>query len=334
MSTTTTTAAATKTPDHPLQYLPIGLFGSVMGLSGLSAAWRLAHAHSGAPEWIAQAVGAVAVAVFVALLVAYSVKAIASPAAVRAEFRHPIAGNLFGTLIISLLLLPLIIAPMALRAAQALWTVGAIAMIVFAWRIVDRWMNDVQQPEHATPAWIVPVVGMLDVPLAMPVLDLPAEVQIVRLLGLAVGLFFSIPLFTLILGRLIFQPQMPPPLQPTLLILLAPFSVGVSSDFVTVGRIDTFALALFLLALFMLAVLVGRLRFLRRCCPFRVTWWAVSFPLASIAVAAFRVAEAYPGAATTGLAWALLLASSGVMAWLLVRTLTGVVRGELKALST
>ena len=111
MSTTTTTATSTKTSEHPLQYLPIGLFGSVMGLSGLSSAWRLAHAHSGAPEWIAQAVGAVAVAVFVALLIAYAVKAIASPAAVRAEFRHPIAGNLFGTLIISFLLLPLIVAP-------------------------------------------------------------------------------------------------------------------------------------------------------------------------------------------------------------------------------
>jgi tellurite resistance protein len=29
-----------------LEYLPIGLFGSVMGLTGLSVAWKLAHARS------------------------------------------------------------------------------------------------------------------------------------------------------------------------------------------------------------------------------------------------------------------------------------------------
>jgi tellurite resistance protein len=325
--------ATVPVPQQPLHYLPIGLFGGVMGLSGLSLAWHLAHAHAGAPEWISQAVGAIAVLAFVALLIAYGTKAILSPAATRAEFRHPIAGNLFGTLIISCLLVPMILAPVSLLLARALWVVGAVAMVVYAWTMVDRWMTETQKPEHATPAWIVPMVGMLDVPLAMPMLDLPLEIQFLRLLALAVGLFFAVPLFTLILGRLMFQPQMPPALQPTLLILLAPFSVGVSTYAVAVGRIDQFAFALYLLALFVLAVLVGRLRFLLRCCPFRVGWWAVSFPLASISIAAFRVADAFPGVASNGVAWALLLGSSGVMAWMLVRTLSGVFRGELKALT-
>lgn len=330
MSTPLTAAAPAAT--HPLQSLPIGLFGAVMGLSGLSSAWRLAHVHAGAPEWISQAVGAIAVLAFVVLLVAYATKAIVWPAAARAEFRHPIAGNLFGTLIISFLLVPMIVAPVALWLARGLWAVGAMAMILFAWLIVDRWINDVQQPEHATPAWIVPVVGLLDVPLAMPSLELPGELQFLRLLGLSVGLFFAVPIFTLVLGRLIFQPPLPPALQPTLLILLAPFSVGVSTYVVAVGGVDMFAQALFLLALFIFAVLVGRLRFLLRCCPFRVGWWAVSFPLSSLVIAAFRVALATPGMATDGLAWTLLLGSSLVMAWMLVRTLSGVLRGELKNL--
>ena len=124
------------------------------------------------------------------------------------------------------------------------------------------------------------------------------------------------------------------PLQPSLLILLAPFSVGVSTYFVALGHIDPFAPALFMLAMFVLAVLVGRLRFLLRCCPFRVGWWAMRFPLASIAIASFRVADAFPGKAMDGLAWALLLGSSALMGWMLVRTLSGVLRGELKALTT
>ena len=176
-------------PGRPmLEYLPVGLFGSVMGLTGLSVAWRLAHGLFGTPEWIALLVGVLAVVAFVLLLAAYGVKLATAPAAVRAEFHHPIAGNLFGTILISLLLLPILLAPVALRLAQVLWTVGAIGMVLFAWLIVSRWMSDRQQVAHATPAWIIPLVGMLDVPLALPVLGLP-PVHGVMVLALAVGLF-------------------------------------------------------------------------------------------------------------------------------------------------
>ena len=34
-----------------LEYIPVGLFGSVMGLTGLSIAWRLARERYGLPEW-------------------------------------------------------------------------------------------------------------------------------------------------------------------------------------------------------------------------------------------------------------------------------------------
>ena len=80
-----------------LDYLPVGLFGSVMGLTGLSVAWRLAQAQYGIPGWIPQVIAALAVLVFVALLIGYAIKLATAPEAVRIEFRHPIAGNnLFG----------------------------------------------------------------------------------------------------------------------------------------------------------------------------------------------------------------------------------------------
>ncbi|QXQ08450.1 alpha/beta fold hydrolase [Sphingosinicellaceae bacterium] len=70
-------------------------------------------------------------------------------------------------MIISLLLLPIVIAPVALRLAQVMWIVGAALMLGFAWLVIDRWMGSRQQVAHSTPAWIVPVVGLLDVPLAL-----------------------------------------------------------------------------------------------------------------------------------------------------------------------
>ena len=189
------TADAGTAARKTLDYMPVGLFGSVMGLTGLSVAWRLAHARFGVPDGIADGVGAVAVLAFVALSLAYGVKLVTAPKAVRMEFEHPIAGNLFGTILISLLLLPIILHPFSLTLARIVWVVGAAGMVTFAWLIVSRWMSDRQQIAHATPAWIIPVVGLLDVPLALPYLDLP-QLHLLMVLGLAVGLFFAVPLFT------------------------------------------------------------------------------------------------------------------------------------------
>jgi tellurite resistance protein len=316
-----------------LEYLPISLFGSIMGLTGLSVAWNLAHTLFGMPLWVSEVIAAVSVVAFVALIIAYGVKACSAPDKVLLEFRHPIAGNLFGTLLISILLLPIVIAPVCLVAARILWAAGAAGTALFAWTMVSRWMSDRQQTAHATPAWIVPVVGMLEVPLALPSLGLPPLPE-VMILSLAVGLFFAVPLFTLIFSRLVFEAPMPDALQPTLLILVAPFSVGFSSYVITVGRIDLFAQSLYFLMLFVLAVLFGRLRLLRRCCPFRVSWWAVSFPLAASAIAALKFAAFDPNWFTTGVAWILLALGTVTIAGLLVRTLTGVVQGKLKSLSS
>jgi tellurite resistance protein len=316
-----------------LDYLPVGLFGSVMGLTGLSVAWRLAHARYGAPEWIAVSIGVVAMAAFALIVLGYGVKLATAPGAVAAEFRHPIAGNLFGTFLISLLLLPIVLAPYSLMSAQILWGCGAVGMLLFAWLIVSRWISDRQQVAHATPVWIIPVVGLLDIPLALPSLGLP-PMHGLMVLALAVGLFFAVPLFTLVFSRLLFEPPMPDALQPSLLILVAPFAVGYSTYTVTTGQSDLFSQALYMLTLFMLAVLLGRLRSLGSCCPFRVAWWAVSFPLAASAIAALRFAHTEPGWITDAIAILLLGLATLAIGGLLVRTLIGIVKGDLRTLSS
>ena len=330
------TVAQVAREQSQLDYLPIGLFGSVMGLTGLSVAWRLALARYGGPAWlvpVAPTIGIIAIVAFAATLAGYAVKALTAFDAVRAEFRHPIAGNLFGTAIISLLLLPIVLAPYSLILARANWVAGAIGMILFAWLIVSRWMRDRQQVAHATPAWIIPVVGLLDVPLALPALGLP-PMQGLVVFALAVGLFFTVPLFTLIFSRLVFEPPLPDSLKPSLLILVAPFAVGYSTYLTTAGRHDLFAEALYMLTLFVLAVLLGQLRHLPLCCPFRVSWWAVSFPLAASAIAALRFAAAEPGFITDTIALALLALATLVITTLLARTLWGLARGELRSLSS
>jgi tellurite resistance protein len=329
---TANTAAVSATRPTTLSYLPVGMFGSVMGLAGLSIAWHLAHQRLGAPAWIGTAIGAVAVLDFIVLAIAYGIKAVSGFAAVRAEFTHPVAGNLFGTPLISLLLLPFVLADHSLALARLAWVLGAVGMTVFAWAIVIRWISVRHTGAQVAPTWIVPVVGMLDVPLAVPLLQWDG-LHGVMVFGLAVGLFFALPLLTMLLTRLAMEDPLPPPLQPSLLIVLAPFAVGFSAYVATSGRIDGFAQGLYMVMLFLLPVLLGRLRHLPHCSPFRVSWWAASFPLAASAVAALRYAAWADGAATDAIAVAVLAIASLVIAVFVVQTVAGIARGRLRELS-
>lgn len=311
-----------------LANLPVGLFGSVMSVTALAVAWRLAHMRYGAPERIAPAIAAVAVVAFVLVILGYAIKLVTAFAAVRDEFRHPIARNLFGTVLISLLQLPIVLEPYAHLLAQIMWMAGAVGMAFFAWLVVSRWMTGRQHVSHATPALLIPVVGVLSIPLALPTLGLP-NLHGLMVAALAIGLFFGVLIFALIFWRLLFERPLPAALKPSLLILAAPFATGYSNYTLTVGPADVFAEALFVLTLFLLAVLIGQLRDLPLCCPFHVSWWSVSFPLASCSVAALRFANARPGGITDAVALALLLLATGVVAWLLVSTILELRMGGL-----
>jgi tellurite resistance protein len=101
-----------------LGYLPVASFGAVMGLAGLSIAWRQAHAYFSTPLWIAQFVAAIAIMSFIVLTAASAIKSVTSWDKVRDEFAHPVAGNLFATPLISLLLLPIVLAEFSLPIAR------------------------------------------------------------------------------------------------------------------------------------------------------------------------------------------------------------------------
>lgn len=316
-----------------LQPLPIGLFGSVMGLMGLSISWRLAAAQLGWGAEVSDVIAVLAVVVFIALALAYGLKAMMFWVTVRSEFKHPIAGNLFGTVWISLLLLPIELVRVLPEAARVVWGVGAVCMLVFAWVTINRWLSNRQQWVHATPPWIIPVVGLLDLPLALPSLGMSVPHELAWL-ALSVGLFFMVPLFTLIFARLVFEEALPDSLKPSLMILLAPFVVGASAVIAVMGQVNDLAEGLYLAGVFLFIVLLGQLRHLLSCCPFRVSWWAVSFPLAALSIAAQRYAMAMPSVMAQGLATSFWVLATAVIAWLFVRTLWGLMRGELRTLSS
>jgi tellurite resistance protein len=305
-----------------LDSLPVGLFGSVIGVAGLSVAWQLAHARYGTPEYIAVAIAVVALAAFALMLGAYVIKTATAFASAREEYRHPVVANLFGTILIGLMQLPIVLGPFAHRLAQILWMLGAGGAVLLVVITCRHWVaNRRQRP--IGPACMIPIVGVLNMPLAAPGLGLP-HMHELMIAALVVGLLMSMPVFALIAAHLLVAPHLPAALRPSVLILVAPFAVGCSAYTVTLDRIDIFAEMLFTANMLLLVILIGQLRFLHASCPFRLSWWSVGFPLAASAVAALRLATARPDILTDAIALTLLALATLVISWLLVRTLADI----------
>ncbi len=310
------------------EHVPVGLFGAAIGLSGLCLAWRMAHSLLGAPAVVGEAVGFLAVVVFGVVTLSYLARCFWFPDKVRAELQHPVKGSLFGTVPISVLLLAAVVRPYAPRLAAAIWLVGAIAMTAFTGYTVYRWMNHRQQVKQVTPTWFIPVAGSLSVPVMGATLPLSGARELSQL-SLAVGLILAFVLFTLVFARLVFAEPLAPPAQPTLMILVAPFAVGFSAYVPLNGRIDLFATLLLYFALLLLAVLLRKMPFLVKCCPFRVAWWAVGFPLAAAAMATMRYASQSRGSYTQLLAGLVLAISTAAIGVIFYTTLVRLWKGGL-----
>ncbi|MBC7291989.1 MAG: C4-dicarboxylate ABC transporter, partial [Actinotalea sp.] len=160
-----------------LEHLPVTFFAVVMGLGGLALAWLRAADVLGAPSAVGVVLFWVATTVYAAILVAYLLKLVRHPAAVRAEIAHPVRIAFVPTVSIGLLLLAAAGRAVVPGVATALWWVGAAAQLVLTLAVINAW---IQRPVfamvHVSPAWFIPVVGNLVVPLAGASLA-PAEVS-------------------------------------------------------------------------------------------------------------------------------------------------------------
>ena len=305
--------------------LPVNLFASVMSLSGLALAWRLAHGKLGVPGLVGEAIGAFAAAVFVLLALGYLVKLIRHPDAVHAEFHHPVAGNFFGTIVISILLLAAVAEPYSASAAHAIWTVGALATFALCYVVVSRLLKGQVDVSHAAPAWLIPCVATLDIPVAGGHMAMAWAPEL-NLFAAAVGTVLAVMLLALIFSRLVHRDPLASAMTPSLMILTAPFPVGFLAYANIVG-IDRFAGLLFYFGLFLFLVLAPKV--FRLSIKFSAAWWAVGFPVTALVNAAIKYAEFRASTPLWILATVLLVMLSVALAVLTLRTLLIVLNGKL-----
>lgn len=270
-----------------LENFPVPFFAVVMGLAGLTLALHAAEGALGLGAGVSTAVFWLTVLTGAGIAGLYTLKALRHPQAVAHEWHHPVRLAFFPAISISLILLATASYSLSPGAAHVLWLAGMALQGVLTIAVVSGWISArAFQTGHLTPAWFIPAVGNV----LVPIIGVPLGYVELSWYFMAVGLLFWIVLLTLVMNRLIFHDPMPGKLQPTLVILIAPPAVAFLSWLRLTGEVDAFARLLINMAyLFTLIVAVNLPRLVRL--PFALSFWALSFPFAAVTIASFRFAD-------------------------------------------
>lgn len=312
-------------PEPRLAHFPVAIFSTVMGMAGLTIAWLKARHLGGAPAAVGEALRWATTLLYLFLLTVYAAKLARHPGAVAAERAHPVRLNFFPAISIGAILLAIAWAPAAPGIARWLWGAGTVLHLAFTLNAMSSWIHHTHYDiKHANPAWFIPVVGNILVPV-VGVRFAPADVS---WFFFSIGLVFWLVLMTIVLYRLFFHEPLPARLTPTLFILIAPPAVGFLSYVGLADGLDAFARILYFTGLFLTLLLAtNALRFFRL--PFFISAWAYSFPLAAMTLAAFEMGARSGSAFHAGLAWVLLAALTAVVTVLVARTLLAASRGQI-----
>jgi tellurite resistance protein len=309
-----------------LEHLPVTFFAILMGLFGLALALHAAAGSYAVAEPAARAVLWLGLVAFVVVAALYLAKAIRYPKAVAAEWHHPVKLAFFPTITISLLLMATAIHGYRPDIAEPLWIAGTLGQGVLTIAVISGWISHrAFEVGHLTPAWFIPAVGNVIVPLA----GAPMGWEETSWLFFSAGLMFWVILLVLVFNRLIFHAPIPGRLFPTLVILIAPPAVAfVGYLRLTGGGIDAFAHILIDSAYVFAALVLVQVPKLMKL-PFALSWWALSFPLAALSVASFVYGRAVGNAVHLGVGLVVLAALIVVVAGLLFRTALAISRDEI-----
>jgi len=303
-----------------LSNFPISFFSMVMGLAGLTIAWQKAQHTFGVDLSINPFFITLTTSVFVVLLLVYIAKYKLSYEAVLTEFENPIKLHFFPTISISLLLISIAFLPFDQSISLPIWVAGSTVHLMFTLYIINAWIHHEHfEVQHLNPAWFIPAVGNVIVPITGVQLGFIE----ISWFFFSIGMLFWVILLTIIFNRVMFHNPMQEKLMPTLFILIAPPAVGFISYTKLNGDLDAFARILYFSGLFLTMLMLVQIKRFAKL-KFFLSWWAYSFPLAAITIASFRMYELTQKLAYQYIAGALLILLTAVVILLLFKTVSAI----------
>lgn len=267
-----------------LKHFPITMFAIVMGMGGFTIMYQKAHDFLNFPQVLSMLFGAITTLLFVAISIVYICKFFCYPQIVKNEFSHPIKINFFASISISMLMLAAIYIHINEVISMIFWYFGAILHFILTLYTISFWINHNQEINNSNPAWFIPVVGNVLIPIG----GADFVNHEILMYFFSVGIFFWVILLAILLNRIIFHNQLPEKFMPTMFILIAPPAVGLIAYVKMFGNVDIFAMFLFNIALFFTFLLGFMYKNFTKI-KFFISWWAFIFPLSAMTISSMII---------------------------------------------
>ncbi len=307
-----------------IQFFPITSFAVIMGLTGLTIAFGKFYHLGWLPKIFYDVSIFTVLTLFVLVVIMYGLKLAFYPDEVKTDFKHRIRVNFFSAISISLLLLSIAFYTYYPLLSISFWWMGTVLHTIFLFKTISFWIQHNFEIHHFNPAWFIPVVGNILIPIA----GVEYAPQIISYFYFSVGFFFWIVLFTIFLYRAVFHAQLPEKFIPTFFILLAPPAVGFISYMRLAASWDGFSIFMLLITYFFIILLVVMYRSFFQL-KFFMSWWAFTFPLAASTIASTVAFQVTDSDVFKYIAWIMLVLTIsviGVVAW---HTIDNMRKGEI-----
>ena len=308
-----------------LKFFPIMMFAIIMGLSGLTIVYEKAHEMFGLSSIIVKGLLIIDTVVFIAISLFYISKLLKYSDEVVKEFNHPIRINFFATVSISFLLISIAFNPVSKDISYYCFVVGTTLQTYFTFRTISFWINQNFELKHSNPAWFIPIVGNVLVPVAgVGFVD-----NNLLMYYFSIGMFFWIILTAILINRIIFHHQLANKFVPTLFIFIAPPAIAFIAYVKMNGmQFDMFASGLYNLALFFTFLLLFMYKnFLNL--KFFISWWAFTFPLTAITIASMLAYKLTNIIIYSYFAYFFMLLSTIVIFIVAIRTIQNMFKGQI-----
>jgi C4-dicarboxylate transporter/malic acid transport protein len=253
------------------------------------------------------------VALFFILLIPWTLRWLLYRKNALADLEHPILSNFYATIAVAMLVLAsnFIVIGKNMLAGEIFWFVGAILTIFFG--IVTPFIMFKGEHviiEHINPAWFIPPVGLIAIPIAGSLIInqytgfIKEFILFLNYFGWGAGFFFYVALFAICLNRFILHRPLPNTLAPTVWMNLGPIGAGTialinlvnNSTFITMKE-PFFGFGLIFWGFgiwWVLMALIMTFHYRKKWgLPYALSWWAFTFPLGAYVVASHSIATIF-----------------------------------------
>jgi tellurite resistance protein len=268
-----------------MENFPITFFAIALGFAGFTLAVQKAEPLFAKSSLVSTSLLVITLVIFGVVGLFYSVKTFRFFDSVLDELKSPVKINFFPLVAKVFLVLSVIFLSRNMMVSKWFWIAGVALQFAASVVIISTWMHHTHfKIEHLTPAWFIPIVGFVIIPIA----GIPHGFVELSWFFFSAGLVFWLSLFIIVFYRMIFHPPIVQKLLPTLFIIFAPPAIAFIAWAKLIGHLDPFGRILFYIALFSYVLVLYRVGIFFKI-RFFLSWWAYSFPLAAITLASIQM---------------------------------------------